>query len=348
MPKKCCAVILAAGEGKRMKSNRPKVLSQVLFKPMLQWVIDSADTAGINDICVVTGHKHEDVEKYLSEHNSSQTGPRVCHALQSERKGTGHAVMMASDFLSKHIDSNVLILNGDAPFVDSNIIKDALDDHVANGNAVTVISALLSDPTGYGRIVRDPETGLISAIVEQKDAGEKILAINEINSGAYWFKVKDLLDILKHISNNNAQGEYYLTDAVKLLISSGKRADAHKTDNSNAVLGANDCLQLSELNSIARNEILSRHMQNGIEIPITDGIIIGPDVKIGNYTCILPGTILCGDTVIGSSCKLGPNSFLSGCSVGDNVILNYVQCKNCSIKSNRAIEPFSVINHNID
>jgi len=347
MPEECCAVILAAGEGKRMKSNRPKVLSPVLFKPMLQWVIDSAHGAGVSGICVVTGYMHEEVEQYLANLNAAGTCAAISHVLQPERKGTGHAVMMAESFLRGHRGENVLILNGDAPFVASNVIGEALKDHVENGNAATVISAVLDDPTGYGRIVRDPETHLISAIVEQKDADFATLAICEINSGAYWFRVDDLLDILSRIQNNNAQGEYYLTDAVKLLIQCGKKAAAHTTSEANAVLGANDCLQLNALNSIAREEILSRHMRNGIEIPCRDGVMIGPDVKIGSDTCILPGTILRGATVIGCGCTVGPHSFLSDCRVGDDVQLNSVQCVNSVIKSNQAIAPFSVINQNI-
>ncbi|QEY35342.1 cytidylyltransferase [Caproiciproducens galactitolivorans] len=343
MPEQCCAVILAAGEGKRMKSSRPKVLSPVLFKPMLQWVIDSAEEAGVSSICVITGYMHEKVEQYLS--SLDNTGVKISHAFQAERKGTGHAVMMAEEFLRAHHGKSVLILNGDAPFVNAKVIEEARRAHTENSNAVTVISAVLDDPTGYGRIVRDPQTHLLRAIVEQKDADRETLSICEINSGAYWFQVDDLLSILNKIQNNNAQGEYYLPDAVKLLIESGKRVAAHTTSEANAVLGANDCLQLNALNSIAREEILSRHMKNGIEIPCRDGVMIGPDVKIGSDTCILPGTILRGKTVIGCGCTVGPNSFVSDCTVGDGVCLRYVQCENSVIEPNQAVAPFSVINH---
>lgn len=344
MPEENCAVILAAGEGKRMKSNRPKVLSPVLFKPMLQWVIDSAQGAGVSAVCVVTGYMHESVEQYLAELNAvDQAHPDVAHVLQPERKGTGHAVMMSSEFLRAHRGGNVLILNGDAPFVNAQVIGEALKDHTENGYSVTVISAVLDDPTGYGRIVRDADTHLIRAIVEQKDADHATLGICEINSGAYWFKIDDLLDILTQIKNDNTQGEYYLTDAVKLLIERGKKANAHTTGDAHTVLGANDCLQLNALNSIAREEILSAHMSAGIEIPCRDGVIIGPDVTIGSDTCILPGTILRGKTAIGCGCTLGPNSFVSDCSVGDHVALNSVQCEDCIIAPNQAVAPFSVM-----
>jgi N-acetylglucosamine-1-phosphate uridyltransferase (contains nucleotidyltransferase and I-patch acetyltransferase domains) len=344
MSEENCAVILAAGEGKRMKSNRPKVLSPVLFKPMLQWVIDSAQSAGVSSICVVTGYMHERVEDYLSRMNArDRAHADVEYVLQPERKGTGHAVMMAADFLKKHRGANVLILNGDAPFVDSRVIGEALEDHIENGNSVTVISAVLDDPTGYGRIVRDAQTHRVNAIVEQKDADPATQAICEINSGAFWFKADDLIDILFQIKNENAQGEYYLTDAVKLLIENGQKANAHITGNSNAVLGANDCLQLNALNSIAREEILSAHMRAGIEIPCRDGVMIGPDVTIGSDTCILPGTILRGKTVIGHGCTLGPNSFVTDSFIGDHTVLNSVHCENSKISPNEAIAPFSVI-----
>lgn len=344
MPEQSCAVILAAGEGKRMKSNRPKVLSPVLFKPMLQWVIDSAQDAGVDSICVVTGYMHEKVEGYLAELNAADpTHSAVLHVLQPERKGTGHAVMMAADFLNAHRGGNVLILNGDAPFVSPAVIGAALREHIENGNAVTVISAVLDDPTGYGRIVRDPQTHLVRAIVEQKDADAATRGIGEINSGAYWFKTDDLLAILSQIKNNNAQGEYYLTDAVRLLIESGKKADAYTTGDAHTVLGANDCLQLNALNSIAREQILSAHMSAGVEIPCRDGVMIGPDVTIGSDTCILPGTILQGKTTIGSGCTLGPNTFICDSQVGDHVVLSTVQCRGCSVASGTAAAPFSVL-----
>lgn len=333
-----CAVLLAAGEGKRMKWDRPKVLSPVLFKPMLQWVLDSVHSAGINQICAVTGYLHEEVEQYLSEHE-----PEAAHVLQQPQLGTGHAVMAAADFLrSSGADGNTLILNGDAPFIDAQMIRGALDAHRKTGNSVTVVSAVLNDPTGYGRIVRDENTNLISAIVEQKDAGADVLNIKEVNSGAYWFKTGDLLNVLTQIKNDNAQGEYYLTDAVQLLIAQGKEAGACTTGSANAVLGANDCLQLNQLNNIARKKILLGLLKNGTEIPCTDGVVIGPDVTIAGNVCILPGTVLQGKTAVGPGCVLGPNTVLTDCTVGGHVTLNSVQCGGCTITADTPVKPFTV------
>lgn len=338
MPENNCAVLLAAGEGKRMKWNRPKVLSQVLFKPMLQWVLDAVRFSGIDKVCVVAGFMHEKVEEYISKNE-----PEAGCVLQSKQLGTGHAVMSAAGFISsKAMDGNTLVLNGDAPFISSEMITGALKEHTEKNSSVTVISASVADPTGYGRIVRDPSKGFVSGIVEQKDASAEERKINEINSGAFWFKTADLLDVLKKIKNDNKQGEYYLTDAVKILIAENKRAGAYKASSPAAALGANDCLQLSELNGIARKRLLSGLMLSGVDIPCTDGVLIGPDVKIGKSVCILPGTIIKGKTSIGDNCTIGPNTVLDGCVIKDSVTLNSVQMIRCTVKSGTYVKPFSV------
>ena len=341
MSQQNCAVVLAAGEGKRMKRERPKALSPVLFKPMLQWVLDSARGAGIESACVVTGYLHEQVERYLLEHD-----PETGTVLQSQRKGTGHAVMMAADFLRAHsAGCHTLILNGDAPFIGSGIIREALEAHIQSGNAVTVISAALDDPTGYGRIIRDRETHLVSAIVEQKDATPEQRAVREVNSGAYWFRTDDLLDVLTKIRSDNAQGEYYLTDAVGLLIAEGKKADAYTAGSAEAVLGANDCVQLAELNAIARDRILLGHLREGTDIPCRDGVVIGPDVTIGKDVCILPGTVLQGKVSVGRGCTIGPNTVVIDCAVGEGSTLRCAVCTGGSVPPGTEAVPFTVLNN---
>lgn len=242
-----CAIILAGGEGKRMKSDKPKTLSEVLGKPMLWWVMSALKKAGIDDICVVKGFKKECIEEYLSTLDFE-----VESVFQAERLGTGHAVMMAKDFLSAH-DGNVVILNGDAPFMTAETIEKSLEQHTSSGAAATVISARVDDPTGYGRIVRD-DSGNLKAIVEHKDADEATRAIDEVNSGGYWFDCRLLLSVLDRIKSDNAAGEYYLPDAIALLLSDGKTVGAYTAECSDAVLGANDPAQLEELNRIAREK----------------------------------------------------------------------------------------------
>ena len=197
-----CAIILAGGEGKRMKSNKPKTLSEVLGKPMLWWVMSALKKAGIDDICVVKGFRKECIEEYLSTLDFE-----VESVFQAERLGTGHAVMMAKDFLKAH-DGNVVILNGDAPFMTAETIEKSLEQHISSGAAATVISARVDDPAGYGRIVRD-DSGSLKAIVEHKDADEATRAIDEVNSGGYWFDCQLLLSVLDRIRS----GGFDITEA---------------------------------------------------------------------------------------------------------------------------------------
>ncbi len=241
---KKCALILAGGEGKRMQSDGPKTLCEVLGKPMLKWVIDAVRDAGIEDICIVKGYRAECIDEYVS------TLPFPVHTvLQSERLGTGHAVMMAREYLEER-GGSVVILGGDAPFIDSDTIKESFAQHTDTQSGATVISAEVPCADGYGRIVRNADSTL-AAIVEHKDADEEIRKINEINSGAYWFDTNTLLSVLDRITSDNKAKEYYLPDALKLIISDGKKAGAYVAKSSDVALGANDPQQLLELNEIA-------------------------------------------------------------------------------------------------
>lgn len=302
MKNKYCALILSGGEGKRMKSNRPKAMSEVLFKPMLQWVIDAVRGAGIEDICLVTGFKHEIIEEYIS------TLPyHIETVIQTERLGTGHAVMTAREFLKAHSGKNVLVLNGDAPFIDSETIKNSANFHLSKG--CTVISAEVENPFGYGRIIRTDEAAL-EAIVEEKEADDFQRAVKEVNSGAYWFEVDSLLSALDKLVPSEKTGEYYLTDTVQLIKKTGKAVSAFKADSADSVLGANDCLQLAQLNEIARNRVIEKHLANGVNIPCRDGVMIGCDVEIEAGATILPASVIVGKTVITSGSVIGPAAYI--------------------------------------
>lgn len=239
---KNCAVILAAGEGKRMKANKPKPMMEVLSRPMIDWVLDAAEASGVKDTILVVGAYGEQLVDHC--------GDRSAICWQRERLGTGHAVMMALDYLNASDADNVLILNGDAPFMDAATIAESLALHEANGNAVTVISARLDEPFGYGRIVQGAD-GSFERIVEQKDATDEEKAIQNVNSGAYWFRREDLISSLGKLTTDNAAGEYYLTDTIYILKQEGKNAGVFVTENADVVLGANDREQLQALNDIA-------------------------------------------------------------------------------------------------
>lgn len=331
-----CAVILAGGQGKRMKSVMPKPMFKVLGEPMLEWVIKACENAELEDICIVKGFNEEIIEKYIDG--------RYQTVFQEQRLGTGHAVMQAKKFLNFFSGGNTLVLCGDAPFIDEDTIKYSLELHTRMNNSVTVITSIVKNPFGYGRIIRD-ENG-ISAIVEQKDATEEQKLIGEINSGAYWFKTDDLLSSLDELTPNNSQGEYYLTDTVSIIINKGLRADAFTSKNPNISLGVNDRKGLLMLNTIARMDVIEKHMTNGVEFTCTDGIIIERDVEIGAGTEILPGTILKGKTKIGEHCVIGPNCLIENTEVGSHTRLNYVHSYDAKIGENVKIGPFVHIRPN--
>ena len=325
------AVILAGGQGKRMKAEMPKPLLKVLGEPMLEWVISACKSAGVSDICVVKGFKGEMIDEYL--------GGRYATVLQSERLGTGHAVMQAIPFLEGDAAGNTLVLCGDAPFVDEATIREALALHEEQGNAVTVITSELEEPFGYGRIVRNPD-GSVSGIVEQKDATEEQKAIKEVNSGTYWFRTIDLINALGKLTNNNAQNEYYLTDTLSIAISEGKKAGAYISPNPDIIKGANDRKELLEFNNYARMKVIEKHMLGGVEFTCLDGVIIERGVEIGLGTEILPGTILRGNTRIGHGCKIGPNTVIENSIIGDGTTVNTAQIYDSEIGTDVNIGPF--------
>jgi bifunctional UDP-N-acetylglucosamine pyrophosphorylase/glucosamine-1-phosphate N-acetyltransferase len=334
MDGKNCAVILAGGRGKRMKSELPKPMFEVLGEPMLEWVINACENAGLRDICVVKGYNAEVIEKHING--------RYDTVLQTEQMGTGHAVMTARDWLRERGGGNVLILNGDAPFIDEQLIKSALEQHTKDGGAVTLITAAADDPYGYGRVLRD-ETGGVTGIAEEKDASAEQKKIKEINSGAYWFKTDELLSALSSLSPNNSQGEYYLTDSVYILIQKGKKAGAFKSSNPKTVLGANDRKELLALNDAARFDIIDKHLENGVEFLCTDGVTIGRNVSIGAGTKSLRGVDLRGRVSVGENCVIGPDCVIENCAVGSNCTLNSIQAYDSVIEDNVKIGPFTHI-----
>ena len=327
----CCAVLLAAGEGKRMGGGRSKVLCQVLFRPLIRWVYDNCAGAGIREICAVVGKNSEDVLRALPQGTQS--------AYQEERRGTGHAVLCARSFLEERRDWDVLVANGDAPFLFPEVIRGALEAHRAGGNALTVVSAALPDPAGYGRILREGKG--VRAIVEERDASPAQREIREVNAGCYWFRCADLLEALGELSPENAQGELYLTDTLALLREKGRRVDAWTAPDPRAVLGANDRRQLAELTAAARELVFDRLYDAGVDIPLTDGVMIDPRASIAPGAQILPGTVIRGETRIGKDSVVGPNSWVEDSVLGEGCLIQASYILGSALEDRVQIGPFS-------
>ena len=236
------AVILAAGKGTRMKSDLPKVVHTIDGKCLVDYAIDAAIGAGADDICLVVGYKHEVVENSISHKN-------VKFALQEEQLGTGHAVKCARDFLGD--EGQTLILFGDTPLITAETLNRLGEHHKKNGNTVTVLSAMIDNPTGYGRIIRDAEGRFVKS-VEHKDASPEELKSHEINSGMYIFDTKELKEALDKLTPNNVQGEYYLPDTLTIIKNKGLKVDAFALDDPEDITGVNDQEQLAAAAEIIR------------------------------------------------------------------------------------------------
>ena len=337
-----CAVVLCAGEGKRMKSARPKVLCEVLFKPMIAWIGSALAECGISRLCLVGPPQGgEPIVRAVVEQGGFADN-QIYPTVQAERLGTGHAVLQAKHFLESFPGGQCIVLYGDAPFVTPDVIRAAHEQHLREGNAITLVTAVLPDATGYGRIVRGDD-GRVLRIVEQADTDERTAAIREMNPGIYWFDIRFLLSALEELTPANAQGEYYLTDVIEIAVHRGLRVGAMASLDPDVALGANDRAGLLRLDEVARQRVLQMHLRNGVELVCTDGVVIGPDVQIGPDTCILPGTMLRGHTTIGTGCTIGPNALLEDCTVGDGTVVNASQVYRSAIGSGVRVGPFAYI-----
>ncbi len=308
------AIILAAGKGTRMKSNKPKVLFEIAGKSLVQHVIDAGLTAGCTDITAIVGYKKDEVKASLS------ANPDIKFADQDEQLGTGHAVMMAKADFADYV-GDVYVLCGDVPLLTSDTLKKMYDYHKSTSSSCTVLTAVMEDPARYGRIVRD-SSGNISRIVEFKDASQVEREICEINTGIYIFNSRDLFDSLDKINSNNAQGEYYLTDTLELLNKENKIVSGIVLDNVIEASGINSQKQLSELEVSYYRSIKDKWMEAGVYIENPESVIIGPDVKISSDVIIRANSIIKGKTVIESNSEIGAFSFLKDAVVRANTVLN--------------------------
>lgn len=293
-------LIMAAGKGTRMKSDKSKLVHKIYGKELVRRVVELAKEIGSDDVIAVVGFLKEQVEAVL--------GNSVKYAYQEELLGTGHAVMQATKYLENK-KGKVLILYGDVPIIRKETLETLVTKSIKDKEYATLLTAIYENPTGYGRIIRDVG-GNIKAIVEEKDASIEQKQVKEINSGIYCFDIEELIDALKYIKPNNAQGEYYLTDVIKIMNDKGLKTGAVIVEDNTEILGVNDRMQLELLTSVLQKRINNMHMKNGVTIESTTTTFIHDNVIIGTDTVIHPHTVIESGTVIGSNCEIGPCSYV--------------------------------------
>ncbi len=310
-------IILCGGLGKRMNSEIPKALHKIFDKCIAEYVVNSITKAGIKEICMVIGHKADMVKEYFKNNSN------ISYAYQKELLGTGHAVMQATDFITE--DDNILVINGDMPLISDKSIKDFIDFFETNNYSACTMSTILDNPFGYGRIVKYGEN-LFKKIVEEKDATENEKQIKEVNLGVYLYKGSELLSSLAKLTNNNAQGEYYITDTLYHILLDNKNIGAYVLKDSSESKNVNSREDLVIASAEMFNRINKYHLENGVTIIDPKNTYIGQDVNIGKDTTIYPGTYIKGNTSIGSNC-----------------IIECSNIENSTIPDNSYILPFSNI-----
>jgi bifunctional UDP-N-acetylglucosamine pyrophosphorylase/glucosamine-1-phosphate N-acetyltransferase len=314
------AVILAAGKGTRMKSGLVKVLHPAAGRPMIGWAVDAAHAAGASPVVLVVGHQADAVRRVF------QDAADIRCALQAEQLGTGHAVACAREELAG-FSGTVLILCGDTPLLRAETLQGLIAFHREKGAALTVLTAMMGNPFGYGRVVRDAD-GRVLRIVEQKDANPQEQAICEINSGIYCMEAEFLFANIDSISSDNAQQEFYLTDLVSIAVKNGRACLGHSTDDADEIMGVNDRAQLAEASGILRGRINRELMCAGVSLVDPGHSYIDRGVRIGSDTVVQPNCTISGATIIGSGCTIENGVSISDCSIGDN----------CHIKAGSVLE----------
>ncbi|MCL6473147.1 MAG: bifunctional UDP-N-acetylglucosamine diphosphorylase/glucosamine-1-phosphate N-acetyltransferase GlmU [Firmicutes bacterium] len=327
-------IVLAAGEGTRMKSSHPKVLHAICGEPMIHSVLDSAEKLGPERTIVIVGHLHKMVREALS-------GVNVEFVHQSERLGTGHAVAQVEQVL-EGFDGVVIVLSGDTPLIRAQTLEKLLEMHLSSGAAATIITSQMDNPSGYGRIVRSPE-GTVLSIIEEKDATDEERAITEVNTGTYCFNKEKLFSALKRVKSDNKQGEFYLTDVIGILRDQGEKVMASRIDDPSEVMGVNNRAQLAEAEKEMRRRINEELMLSGVTIIDPDTTYISAKVEIGKDTIIHPMTFISGKTKIGEGCNIGPMSRLIDCKIGNNVLIENSVVRQSIIEDGASIGPFSHI-----
>lgn len=330
------AVVLAGGKGTRMNSELPKVLHKVYDRCIIDYVCNACEDANFSDICIIVGHKADQVIKHATKDN-------ITFCMQEDQLGTGHAVMQAKDYIED--DDTVLVINGDQPLISSYTIKSLISYFEQGNYGGAVLSGIVETPGSLGRVVRDGNGNLVK-IVEKKDCNDEQLKIREINIGVYCFKGKLLKDSLSKLDNNNAQKEYYITDIPSFIMENGDHFGVFVIPDISEFQGINSREELSIVTKTLLDKTRKKHMENGVTLISPDNTYISLDVEIGKDTIIYPGTNLQGETIIGTNCIIGPTSHIISSTIGDNVVLETSKVVNSSIGDNCHIGPFVHLNSN--
>ena len=333
-PEKSCGVLLlAAGKGTRMRSKTPKVLHLMLEEPILYYPLRASLDAGFEHTAVVVGYEGEAVEHWVKENF-----PDSSIIWQREQRGTGHAAKLAQEWWSAY--ENVIVLAGDAPLITSETLKYLAERHMLGGSDCSFLSFVLDDPTGYGRVIRDGDK---VRVVEHKDATESERAVREVNSGMYIFRTEALASVIDDLSCKNAQGEYYLPDALALIAARGGKVEAVLAGDSEQFLGINDQIQLANASRIMRDRIVFSLMRdNGLHCMDPSSVWIGPKVKVGRDVTIHPSVQLWGETVVEDGAFIGSFSVLRNSVVRENANLKgSVRLNDSTIGPRASAGPFS-------
>jgi len=317
------AIVLAAGKGVRMKSERAKVLHEILGRPVLHYVLKALGAAGVGDITVVVGHQEELVRK--------AAGGAARFVRQPEQKGTGHAVRCCEEAFAG-FGGDIVVLAGDAPLISFESIVTMVETHRKVGAACTVLTACLDDASGYGRVIRD-DKGEFVKIVEEADADEREKGIQEINSGHYVFSAPALFEALRAVKADNKKGEYYLTDALALLLARGKRVGTYRSEDPAEAYGINTRKDLVAATNFIRWRVLQRHLDAGVAVLDPSTTYIEDDVEIGPDTIVRPFSVIEHDVRIGRGCDVGPFAHLRPGTVLDDgaEIGNFVEVKKSKV-----------------
>ncbi|MFL2100959.1 bifunctional UDP-N-acetylglucosamine diphosphorylase/glucosamine-1-phosphate N-acetyltransferase GlmU [Desemzia sp. FAM 23989] len=330
------AVVLAAGQGTRMKSKLYKVLHPVAGKPMVGHVVDQVEAAGADKIVSIVGVGAEKVQEYLGERSE--------YAMQAEQLGTGHAVLQAESLLSGK-EGTVLVICGDTPLLTAETLNGLFAHHQEQGAKATILTAHADDPTGYGRVIRSA-SGAVEKIVEQKDASPEEAAVQEINTGTYCFDNALLFEALNQVGNDNSQGEYYLPDVIEILKDKGEIVGAYQMEKEAESLGVNDRVALAEATRMMRERINEKHMRNGVTFVNPEATYIDSEVVIGSDTIVEAGVVLKGNTVIGEDCFIGANSEICDSKIGDRVRVTSSNIEDSVMASDSNIGPYSHLRPN--